>query len=428
MRKILCVIIVIIICLIGAEYAYAQDTRLALPCATVLAHRQSYRAAFYDAHFFIDIPHEACKSASAVTVSLVAWRTAVPRELAPDPFLEFASNVYAYDIVDSAGMDRARSITVHIEPRKAEKTAAIYFFDKQKNAWQRTDSQREKDESYTAVLPFSFVQIAVLQEKKWIERGVINATAMPVRAVGVADSEGSFLFTKNAYAQLPLASITKLMTVLVFFDHNPGWQKAVKMHSEDDAPPAKIALGAGDALYVKDLFYATLIGSKNNAARALARSTGLSREEFVRKMNEKAEQLGMKHTVFVDVTGLDAKNRSTVEDILILSRTAFANLNIAKAASMKRYSFSVLGTARKETVHSTNFLLARGAFSAVGKTGYINESGYNFATRVKNKKQEVLVVVFGASSGEKREEITEQLIQFGFRQLAAEHHKNVKKI
>jgi len=413
--------------LYSGKFTYAQDTLRSIPCNDGI-QQKGQRVAFYDAHFFVNIPPEVCRSASFVTVSIVAWQSAVPKEFATDSSLEFASNIYAYDAIGGSSEDLKKGMRVEIQPKKIGRTAAIYFFDKQRNQWQRVESKRQKDGSYTALLRFPFVQVAVLQERKWIEKGVINAAAMPARAVGVADSKGSFLFTKNAYEQLPLASLTKLMTVLVFLDYNPGWQKTVQIIAQDDAEPAKIAFHIGDKVYVKDLFYATLIGSKNNAAKALARSTGLSHEEFIQKMNEKAYSLGMKQTTFVDVTGLDANNQSTIEDFLKLSRAAFANLNIAKAASMKNYSFQILETNRKETVQSTNFLLANTGYSAMGKTGHIEEAGYNFATRVQKKKQEVLVVVFGATSGEKREEITEQLIQFGFRQLAATQQVKNKKI
>lgn len=388
---------------------------------------KGHTAAFYDTNFFVGIPPGSVGSMFALTLSLVAWQTAAPKEFAADPSLEFASNIYMYDMSDVPVEDIKKDMSIRIQPKRAGRSASLYFFDTNKHTWERLASRRGKDGSLTARTRFPFLHVAILQERKWVEHGVINAAIMPARAVGVADGKGSFLFTKNAYEQLPLASLTKLMTVLVFLDKNPGWQKEVRIIAVDDAEPAKVAFKAGDRVQVKDLFYATLIGSKNNAAKALARSTGLSHEDFIKKMNEKAKALGMKQTVFADVTGLDPGNRSTIEDVLKLSRAAFTNLNIAKAASMKSYTFRIVGTKRRHTVRSTNFLLADTAFSAMGKTGYINESGYNFASRVKNKKQEVLVVVFGATSGERREEVTEQLITFGFRQLAAAQHGKAKK-
>lgn len=405
---------------------YAQDTSMRIELDEMVM-KKGYRATFYDSNFIVNIPPDVYASTSTIVLSLAAWQSVVPRELASDPSLEFASNVYTYDVVGARMGDIKKEFGIQIRPKKTSQSASLYFFDKHKNHWERLQSRREKDGSYTARARFPFVHVAILQERKWIEKGVINAVAMPARAVGVADGKGSFLFTKNAYEQLSLASLTKLMTVLVFLDKNPGWQKIVQITAQDDAEPAKIAFQIGDKAYVKDLFYATLIGSKNNAAKALARATGLSHEEFIKKMNEKAMALGMKQTIFVDVTGLDAGNRSTIEDSLKLSRAAFGNLNIAKAASMKTYTFRIIGTKRQQTVKSTNFLLADVGLSAMGKTGYINESGYNFATRVKNKKQEILVVVLGATSGEKREEITEELIQFGFRQLAIAQNKKAKK-
>jgi D-alanyl-D-alanine carboxypeptidase len=118
---------------------------------------------------------------------------------------------------------------------------------------------------------------------------------------------GNVVFEKSAGEVRPIASLTKLMTALVFLEYNPGWDKIVTLEKTDFVGGATLWLKKGDKVRVKDLFYAMLAGSKNNAAEALVRSTGLKREKFIELMNEKAQNWSLSNTIFYDTTGLDEK-------------------------------------------------------------------------------------------------------------------------
>ena len=93
-------------------------------------------------------------------------------------------------------------------------------------------------------------------------------------------------FEKNAGEPRSIASITKLMTALVFLEHNPGWESVYKIKAEDKREGGKIYLFTGESVKVKDLFYSSLIASDNVATIALVKSTGMSEEEFVKIMNK----------------------------------------------------------------------------------------------------------------------------------------------
>lgn len=224
---------------------------------------------------------------------------------------------------------------------------------------------------------------------------------------------GELLYGRNDEAHFSIASITKLMTVLVFLDHNPGLKKRYVYTKQDNTIPAKIPLRYGEAVSVQDLFYASLVGSRNNAARALAHSTGMTEKKFVKKMNQKAKKLGMRDTVFVETTGLDKKNRSTPADVAILARAAFEKSNIKRALSRKGHWVQVLNYSKRRLyVKNTNPFIAKADhLVGIGKTGYIDESGYNFVARSTGTGGDFIALVFGAQNRDKGFHLARSLIQ-----------------
>ena len=155
----------------------------------------------------------------------------------------------------------------------------------------------------------------------------IQTTASSVLVTDVAS--GATLFAKHDQRSAPIASITKLMTALVFLDHNPGWETAVTVTAEDQRVGGIVYLVPGETVTVRDLFSLMLVASANEAAVALARSTGL--ENFVAAMNQKALGLGMHQSQFTDETGLDAGNVASPHDLASLAQAAFSQPDVAQA-------------------------------------------------------------------------------------------------
>ncbi|MEK7168059.1 MAG: serine hydrolase, partial [Patescibacteria group bacterium] len=144
------------------------------------------------------------------------------------------------------------------------------------------------------------------------------------QSVLVLDQDSKkILFEKNSGQVRSIASLTKLMTALVFLDNNPGWEKEITMDSSDMRPGGQTQLMAGEKLTARDAFFAMLVGSANEAAVALSRYTGLSEQDFISQMNIKAEALGMSGAVFKDVTGLDPDNQASAVDVMFLAQEAF---------------------------------------------------------------------------------------------------------
>ncbi|MBI2637234.1 MAG: D-alanyl-D-alanine carboxypeptidase, partial [Parcubacteria group bacterium] len=166
-----------------------------------------------------------------------------------------------------------------------------------------------------------------------------------------------------------------------------------------DAIPAKIYAKPGDVFTARDLFYATLLRSANNAAKALARSTGLSPEEFVAAMNQKARELEMRDTSFADPTGLSAQNVSTAEDLYKLARHVFSDLAFLQATTPKKITISSVNNGKRHVLENTNKAIDVPYVVIGSKTGYTEEAGRNVVMKARNRAgREVIAITLGGES------------------------------
>lgn len=224
------------------------------------------------------------------------------------------------------------------------------------------------------------------------------------------------LFEKETDRVIPLASITKLMTALVFLEHNPGFDQSATITASDNSLiGAKLRVPDGEALKVIDLFYTSLTGSANNATQALVHSTGLSGDEFVAKMNEKAQELGLKNTHFVEPTGLSEKNVTSANDLFILAKAAFANPWIKRATTKTNHELVTLTRSQYHNVKCQNDVLNSYLDVQGTKTGFTYEAGYCQVTQVKGEDgQEIIVVVLGSESEDSRSQETKAMTEWAF--------------
>lgn len=230
---------------------------------------------------------------------------------------------------------------------------------------------------------------------------------------------GEVLFSQGDDRLVPIASITKLMTALVLLDLKPDWNKRVAIEPGDNALEGIPYLKTGDALSVRDLFDVMLVGSANNAAMALSRSMGISREEFVERMNAKARELDLAHTRFADPTGYKPENASTALDVARLAAIALGHPEIRQALTEKEIVVkTAAGFGRR--VPATDELLQsflnQGEFQIIGgKTGYTEEAGYTLVLRAKKGKADVLGVVLGSRTSDDRFQDAKSLLFWGFK-------------
>jgi D-alanyl-D-alanine endopeptidase (penicillin-binding protein 7) len=211
------------------------------------------------------------------------------------------------------------------------------------------------------------------------------------------------LWADHAEDLRSIASITKVMTALVFLDSGADLTLPVTVERTDVARASTTYLRAGFRLTAADLLNLLLVGSDNAAARALARISPYGPIGFIDQMNEKAKLLGLTSTRYADPSGLLAENMSSAYDLARLIAYAAADERIG--GIMRKASYTTHAGTRTISANSTNQLVKNGDIDVLGgKTGFISRSGYCLASllRLPQTGQLVSVVVLGAKSNASR--------------------------
>lgn len=240
------------------------------------------------------------------------------------------------------------------------------------------------------------------------------------RAIIVDVATGQPLWKKSDTEVQSIASITKLMTALVFLENNPGWDKEVEVNIDDYREGGRRYIFHGEKILVKDLFDLALVASSNEAVIALVRSTGVSEVDFVTKMNEHAKELGMSNTQFSEPTGLDVKNRSTASDLAKLIIKASEKREIAEATTKEKAEIQLInsGGKKKVVIPATDRLLGSFVNIVTGKTGFVEEAGYCMAAVVTNEQgKRLAIVTLGADSSVDRFQDVKSLVWWAFKQF-----------
>ncbi len=235
-------------------------------------------------------------------------------------------------------------------------------------------------------------------------------------ALAMDMESGKILFQKNGFEQRPIASITKLMTAMVFLDSQPDWGKPITITDDERLTGGRVIFEPGEKFKPEQLLEATLVGSLNNGAKALASAVSENNlDKFVEQMNFKAGQLGMENTHFVGPSGLDPGNYSTAMDVAILLRNALNYELIRRALSRNNYVIYNL-EGRRHIIKNTNKLLDSYLDIVGGKTGYIDEAGFCLANLVRSPQAPagIIVVILGAPTKEDRFQENKFLSQWVF--------------
>ncbi len=224
---------------------------------------------------------------------------------------------------------------------------------------------------------------------------------------------GQVLWEENAQDKRSIASITKVMTALVFMEDNPDLSQEITIQRSDVYAASTTFLRANERITLGNVLHLTLIASDNAAARALARVSHGGTAAFIERMNEKALELGLESTSFTDPSGLNPENVSSAYDLSRLISFAAADERIAPI--MRTAEYKVKTSRRTVSIHNTNRLLLGGEVDVMGgKTGFISKAGYCLATllRLPQTNQQVAVVVLGATSNQGRFWETRHLVNW----------------
>lgn len=244
----------------------------------------------------------------------------------------------------------------------------------------------------------------------WTERETPPAKNMPKRprlrcaaSIVVDNLTGEILYSRDADERRPIASLTKLLTAMVFLETGTDMMTTATVTRDDAYQSSKSHLRVGETLTLHDFLYAALVSSDNRAARVLARSAGVPRDSFIVLMNVKARELGMDSTYVIEPTGLSECNISTAHDCAILLNLALQNHLIRKVSTTSELTVAPLNKRRTHRLVNTNRLLRYGYSFLGSKTGYISEAGWCIAARgISNDGHDVTVVILGAPTNSKR--------------------------
>lgn len=224
---------------------------------------------------------------------------------------------------------------------------------------------------------------------------------------------GEALYQKNSGMEVPIASITKLMTAMVVLDGQLSMEESLTISTldVDMLRHSRSRLPVGTTLTRGELLHLALIASENRAAHALARTYPGERAHFIDAMNKKARNLGMRHTAFEDPTGLSSNNRSTAEDLAklvhaasnypqIRAITTTGKYGISQAASVrtgKKNKTQWRNVVRRVEFRNTNRLVSDKSWDiGISKTGFINEAGHCLVMQTNIAQQRVIIVILDA--------------------------------
>ena len=264
----------------------------------------------------------------------------------------------------------------------------------------------------------------------------VSATA----AILMEYSSGDIIYEKNSHQPLPMASITKVMTMVIALeqirDGLLGWDDVVTASEyAKSMGGSQIWLETGEQMSVKDLLYAIAVGSANDAAVAIAEHIAGSEANFAAMMNQRAKELGMDNTVFSNASGLpprvlglgDAEHHSSAYDLALLSRHALTVPNFLELVSTYEYTMRQ-DSSREPHLYSYNTMLDRvlGSGRRYGyagldgiKTGMTSDAGYCLAATAQRDNLRLISVVLNSPTAQARTQDTTALLNYGFRHYTA---------
>ena len=219
-------------------------------------------------------------------------------------------------------------------------------------------------------------------------------------AIVLDPATDAILYEKNAGTSAPCASLTKLMTALVFLEQRPDFTRNVEVTNAELRGGGHTQLRPGERVLIGDLLHMSLMCSDNAATRVIVRESGVSLEDYLSQMNKRAAELELADTRFVECTGLDEHNVSTATDVAKLLRAAADHETIRSISTTRKYEFRT--ARRSHFIGNTNRLLYSHYEILGGKTGFINEAGYCLATWVRSEGRDVIAVVLGAPTNATR--------------------------
>ena len=249
-----------------------------------------------------------------------------------------------------------------------------------------------------------------------------EALDVPVKSAVLMDvATGTVLYEKNAHEPLAPASVTKIMTMLLIMEAiDSGALSYSDTVTASEAAAKKggsqVYLKAGEQMCVEEMLKSIAVSSANDCACAMAEHLSGSEGAFVERMNQKAQELSMEDTHFVNCTGLDdspeAKDHKTsAYDVALMSREL-----LGKHPDIRKFTTIWMDTIRNGTfgLSNTNKLIRFYPGATGLKTGFTSSAGYCLSASAKRENLELIAVTMGAESSKIRNAACKTLLDYGF--------------
>ena len=238
-------------------------------------------------------------------------------------------------------------------------------------------------------------------------------------AIMIEASTGEILFQKNKDEKLAPASMTKMMSMLLIMEEiesgNLKWDEMITASEKASSMGgSQIFLKAGEKMTVEELLKGVAIASGNDAVVALAERISGSEEAFVKRMNTRAKDLGLKNTNFVNATGLTADNHySSANDMSLIAK------ELVKHEKILEFTSTYEDYLRKDTkspfwLVNTNRLVRFKEGVDGLKTGFTDEAGYCLTATMKKDNMRLITVVMKEENTSKRSTDTTKMLDYGF--------------
>ncbi len=246
-------------------------------------------------------------------------------------------------------------------------------------------------------------------------------------------STGEIIYEKNKDEKVPVASMTKMVAQIIILENiekgTLTWNEKIRVSSNAAGMGgSQIWLQPGEEMTVRDLMKGITMASANDATVALAERIAGTEEAFVRQMNEKVKELGLKSTHFVNPTGLDEENHySSAYDMGLIAKELLKHEQILEFSKVYE-DYIRQDTPNKYWVVNTNKLVRFYEGADGLKTGFTDNAGYCMAVTAKRDGMRLIAIVLGETSGKVRNQETSELLDYGFNLYKADIVKTKKDI
>ena len=232
-------------------------------------------------------------------------------------------------------------------------------------------------------------------------------------------STGTIIYEKNKDERVSIASLTKMMGLILIFERIESGSlkytdKVTASSNASGMGGSQIWLETGEVMSVEDLLKGIIMASANDGIVAMAEKISGTEDAFVELMNQKAKELGLVNTNFVNCTGLDEEGHySSAYDVSVIARELMKHEDVFKFTTNYE-DYLRVNTNNKFWLVNTNKLIKTYSGADGLKTGMTDNAGYCMAVTAKRNNMRLLAVVLGEKEGKVRNKEVASLLDYGF--------------